>query len=118
MQDPVRTLKFYREILGMRILFTYNAGSFSIYCQSCGLGLAASERPGARRLTGARRGMRVADVYHGDEDTEAVWANFPNQKGLVERKHLLWKVAATPRLSVRADHLGLIVRCSNPRHEQ
>lgn len=25
-------------------------------------------------------------MYHGDEDTEAVWANFPQQKGLVERE--------------------------------
>lgn len=32
-QDPEPSLKFYREIMGMRKLFSYNAGSFSIYCE-------------------------------------------------------------------------------------
>lgn len=43
----------------------------------------------ARSLTSAllpTRPCRRADMYHGDEDTEAVWANFPQQKGLVERE--------------------------------
>ena len=29
-RDPVATTRFYRDILGMRTLFTVNAGSFSI----------------------------------------------------------------------------------------
>ena len=58
--DPEPTLKFYREILGMRLLFSYNAGSFSIYY-----------------------------LYHGEgkgeDDTAKVWEKFPDQKGLIER---------------------------------
>ncbi|KAI5476375.1 lactoylglutathione lyase Glo1 [Pseudohyphozyma bogoriensis] len=60
--DPEPTLKFYREILGMRLLFSYNAGSFSIYY-----------------------------MYHGEEegedDTAKVWEKFPDQKGLIELIH-------------------------------
>ncbi|ORY75625.1 Glyoxalase/Bleomycin resistance protein/Dihydroxybiphenyl dioxygenase, partial [Leucosporidium creatinivorum] len=66
-KDPERSLKFYREILGMRKLFSYNAGSFSIYCE-----LASSS---------------FCHMYHGDLDTETVWADFNNQKGLIELIH-------------------------------
>ncbi|CEQ38745.1 SPOSA6832_00187, partial [Sporobolomyces salmonicolor] len=31
-KDPKVSLPFYKDILGMKTLFTYNAGSFSIYC--------------------------------------------------------------------------------------
>lgn len=52
-----------------------------------------------RALDGGTDGVCgvVADVYHGDDDTEAVWANFPNQKGLVERECLrqLWETPLT-----------------------
>ncbi|GAA5846557.1 hypothetical protein JCM5353_005353 [Sporobolomyces roseus] len=59
-KDPKISLPFYRDILGMKTLFTYNAGSFSIFY-----------------------------MYHSDEDsdTEKVWESFPQQKGLLELIH-------------------------------
>ncbi|GAA5975415.1 hypothetical protein JCM21900_001353 [Sporobolomyces salmonicolor] len=59
-KDPKVSLPFYKDILGMKTLFTYNAGSFSIYY-----------------------------MYHSDEedDTAKVWASFPEQKGLLELIH-------------------------------
>ncbi|GAA5946990.1 hypothetical protein JCM3765_002104 [Sporobolomyces pararoseus] len=59
-KDPKVSLPFYKDILGMKTLFTYNAGSFSIYY-----------------------------MYHSDEDadTEKVWESFPTQKGLLELIH-------------------------------
>ncbi|BGP36682.1 hypothetical protein JCM10449v2_000583 [Rhodotorula kratochvilovae] len=59
-KDPKVSLPFFKDVLGMRTLFTYNAGSFSIYY-----------------------------MYHSDKenDTEETWANFPDQKGLVELIH-------------------------------
>jgi len=32
-KDPKVSLPFYKEILGMRTLFTLNAGPFSVYCE-------------------------------------------------------------------------------------
>ncbi|GAA5905182.1 uncharacterized protein JCM6883_006310 [Sporobolomyces salmoneus] len=59
-KDPKVSLPFYKEVLGMKTLFTYNAGSFSIFY-----------------------------MYHSDEDgdTEKVWESFPTQKGLLELIH-------------------------------
>ncbi|GAA5922432.1 lactoylglutathione lyase [Sporobolomyces koalae] len=59
-KDPKVSLPFYKQILGMKTLFTYNAGSFSIFY-----------------------------MYHSDKDgdTEEVWESFPTQKGLLELIH-------------------------------
>lgn len=32
-KDPKVSLPFYKDVLGMKTLFTYNAGSFSIFCE-------------------------------------------------------------------------------------
>ncbi|GAA5842991.1 hypothetical protein JCM3766R1_001654 [Sporobolomyces carnicolor] len=60
-KDPKVSLPFYKDVLGMKTLFTYNAGSFSIFY-----------------------------MYHSDEDgdTDKVWESFPTQKGLLERAYL------------------------------
>ncbi|EGU13283.1 putative Lactoylglutathione lyase Glo1 [Rhodotorula toruloides ATCC 204091] len=79
-KDPKITLPFFREVLGMRTLFTYNAGSFSM-CVPVYLLLFG------RSLTST---VDSYYMYHGDEgndETEKVWADFPNQKGLVELIH-------------------------------
>ncbi|GAA5995032.1 uncharacterized protein JCM10292_004497 [Rhodotorula paludigena] len=59
-KDPKVSLPFFKDVLGMRTLFTYNAGCFSIYY-----------------------------MFHSDDDVDAekVWADFPNQKGLLELIH-------------------------------
>lgn len=66
----------------MKTLFTYNAGSFSIFCEFRGFRRFARSRF-------ADIGMCVSsDMYHSDEDsdTEKVWESFPQQKGLLERE--------------------------------
>ncbi|BGP12721.1 hypothetical protein JCM10213v2_000638 [Rhodosporidiobolus nylandii] len=73
----------------MRTLFTYNAGSFSIYY-----------------------------MFHSEEDVDAekVWADFPNQKGLIELIHrhgsenedFTYKSGNEPE-HAGFGHLGLIV---------
>ncbi|GAA5835244.1 hypothetical protein JCM11251_006657 [Rhodosporidiobolus azoricus] len=59
-KDPKKSLPFFKEVLGMRTLFTYNAGCFSIFY-----------------------------MFHSEDDIDAekVWANFSNQKGLLELIH-------------------------------
>lgn len=70
-KDPVESLKFYRDILGMRLLFSFNAGCFSIYCELSSISFRVASD-------------LYKDMYHGDEDTAKVWDNFADQKGLVE----------------------------------
>ncbi|GAA5846555.1 hypothetical protein JCM5353_005352 [Sporobolomyces roseus] len=59
-KDPKVSLPFYKEILGMRTLFTLNAGPFSVYY-----------------------------MYHSDKenDTQETFENFADQKGLLELIH-------------------------------
>lgn len=107
-KDPEKTLKFYRDVLGMRVLFTYNAGSFSIYCERLVPVLACCR---AELKTDP---PAVADVYHGEEDTEKVWANFGDQKGLVERE---CPASLLSRLDVRSK-LTVLSRRSHSRQSR
>ncbi|GAA6032866.1 hypothetical protein JCM8097_000836 [Rhodosporidiobolus ruineniae] len=89
-KDPKKALPFFKDVLGMRTLFTYNAGSFSIFY-----------------------------MFHSEDDVDAekVWADFPNQKGLLELIHrhgsedeasLEYKSGNEPA-HAGFGHLGLIV---------
>ncbi|GAA5850239.1 hypothetical protein JCM8547_001056 [Rhodosporidiobolus lusitaniae] len=88
-KDPKKSLPFFKEVLGMRTLFTYNAGCFSIYY-----------------------------MFHSEDDVDAekVWADFPNQKGLIELIHrhgsesesFTYKSGNEPE-HAGFGHLGLIV---------
>ncbi|GAA5887691.1 hypothetical protein JCM6882_001498 [Rhodosporidiobolus microsporus] len=88
-KDPKISLPFFKDVLGMRTLFTYNAGCFSIYY-----------------------------MFHSDNDTDAekVWADFPSQKGLLELIHrhgsedesFTYKSGNEPE-HAGFGHLGLIV---------
>ncbi|GAA5976786.1 hypothetical protein JCM11641_000871 [Rhodosporidiobolus odoratus] len=88
-KDPKKSLPFFKEVLGMRTLFTYNAGCFSIFY-----------------------------MFHSEEDVDAskLWADFGNQKGLVELIHrhgsetedLTYKSGNEPE-HAGFGHLGLIV---------
>lgn len=85
-KDPKVSLPFYKEVLGMKTLFTYNAGSFSIFCEFSPLSFRFEvER---RELTFGLEREGWIDMYHSDEDgdTEKVWESFPTQKGLLERE--------------------------------
>ncbi|GAA6023723.1 hypothetical protein JCM10207_000235 [Rhodosporidiobolus poonsookiae] len=88
-KDPKVSLPFFKDVLGMRTLFTYNAGCFSIYY-----------------------------MFHSEEDIDAakVWENFGDQKGLVELIHrhgsedesFTYKSGNEPE-HAGFGHLGLIV---------
>jgi len=68
-KDPVKSLAFYHEVLGMRTIFSMNCGSFSIYYIGC---YDADETvDGAMKNMFQRRGMIELLHRHGTENDES-----------------------------------------------
>ena len=66
-RNPEKSLKFYREVIGLRTLFTFNAGPMTIYY----VGHIKDDQTGAQAFAemASRRGLVELVHIHGEENS-------------------------------------------------